>query len=37
VGWAIGHVFSLGDLIVGILAADIDALGWSLDKDVLSV
>lgn len=28
-----GHVFSLGDLIVGILAADIDALVWSLDKD----
>jgi predicted nucleic acid-binding protein len=28
-----GHVFSLGDLIVGILAADIGALVWSLDKD----
>lgn len=28
-----GHFFSLGDLIVGILAADIDALVWSLDKD----
>jgi predicted nucleic acid-binding protein len=28
-----GHVFSLGDLIVGILAADVGALVWSLDKD----
>ena len=28
-----GHAFSLGDLIVGILAADIGALVWSLDKD----
>ena len=28
-----GHTFSLGDLIVGILAADIGALVWSLDKD----
>jgi len=28
-----GHAFSLGDLIVGILAADISALVWSLDKD----
>ena len=28
-----GHAFSLGDLMVGILAADIGALVWSLDKD----
>jgi len=28
-----GLAFSLGDLIVGILAADIGALVWSLDKD----
>lgn len=28
-----GHVFSLGDLIVGILAAEVGALVWSLDKD----
>ncbi len=28
-----GHLFSLGDLIVGILAADINARVWSLDKD----
>ncbi len=28
-----GHVFSLGDLLVGILAADIGALVWSLDGD----
>jgi predicted nucleic acid-binding protein len=28
-----GHVFSLGDLIVGILASEIGALVWSLDKD----
>jgi predicted nucleic acid-binding protein len=28
-----GHTFSVVDLIVGILAADVDALIWSLDKD----
>ena len=28
-----GHVFSLGDLIVGILASEVGALVWSLDKD----
>lgn len=28
-----GQFFSLGDLIVGILAAEIDALVWSIDKD----
>ena len=28
-----GTRFSLGDLIVGILAADIGALVWSLDRD----
>jgi predicted nucleic acid-binding protein len=28
-----GHVFSLGDLIVGIIASEIGALVWSLDKD----
>lgn len=28
-----GHTFSVVDLIVGILAADVDALVWSLDKD----
>jgi predicted nucleic acid-binding protein len=28
-----GHVFSLGDLIVGILAAEAGALVWSLDRD----
>jgi hypothetical protein len=27
------HVFSIGDRIVGILATDIRALVWSLDKD----
>jgi predicted nucleic acid-binding protein len=28
-----GHFFSLGDLIVGILASEIGALVWSLDTD----
>ena len=28
-----GHTFSVVDLIVGILASDVDALIWSLDKD----
>jgi predicted nucleic acid-binding protein len=28
-----GHFFSLGDLIVGILAAEAGALVWSLDED----
>ena len=28
-----GHTFSLGDLMVGILASDVGALVWSLDKD----
>jgi len=28
-----GEVFGLGDLIVGILASDVGALVWSLDKD----
>lgn len=28
-----GHFFSLGDLLVGILAAEAGALVWSLDED----
>lgn len=28
-----GHTFSVVDLMVGILASDVDALIWSLDKD----
>ncbi len=28
-----GHTFSLGDLLVGILATDAGGLVWSLDKD----
>jgi predicted nucleic acid-binding protein len=28
-----GHCFSLGDLLVGVLAADLTALVWSLDQD----
>jgi predicted nucleic acid-binding protein len=28
-----GHTFSLGDLIIGILASELEALVWSLDKD----
>jgi predicted nucleic acid-binding protein len=28
-----GHFFSLGDLIVGVLAAEAGALVWSLDED----
>lgn len=28
-----GHSFSLGDLLIAILAADAGALVWSLDRD----
>jgi predicted nucleic acid-binding protein len=28
-----GHLFSLGDLMVGILASEVGALVWSLDAD----
>jgi predicted nucleic acid-binding protein len=28
-----GHLFSLGDLMVGILASEVGALVWSLDSD----
>lgn len=28
-----GHSFSLGDLLIGVLAADLGALVWSLDRD----
>jgi predicted nucleic acid-binding protein len=30
---AAGHFFSLGDLLIGILASDAGALVWSLDRD----
>jgi predicted nucleic acid-binding protein len=30
---AAGHTFSLGDLLIGVLAADQGALVWSLDDD----